>query len=423
MIREVARREILQGLIERRFHLAILLTVGLVALSLFVMQGDYERRLSAYAHHLETASGHEVLVPPAGLSLLARGLDEALGREFRFDALDRGLITVGARPERTNILFRLFATPDLLFVYMIVMSLIAFLFSYDAISGERAAGTLQLVLAQPVRRPAVLLGKVLGRGVLLGAVALAGLLGAAGWLLGSGLLRPDAATFAALALFGLLTIAYLSVFLGLGLFVSTLTRRPSTSLSVLLVIWCLAVFVLPNLIPGAARLGHALPSPDAMREARVQIWARSMFLRANQETVPEERKAQASSTNAEAEGREERERAEGMLFEYRTRLKRLIALTQNLERLSPAGCYLEAATAIAGTGLSADERLKDQVERFAGAALAGRTERIAMGAVRPPLTEALESSFIPCAGLLACEGLLLLAASMWSFARADVRVT
>lgn len=412
MIAALARREIVAGLREWRFYLAVLLTVGLVAVSLFVMQGDYERRLSAYAHRLASDSGGKLLMPPAGLSVAARGLDEALGREFRFDALDRGMITVGARSERTNLLFKLFATPDLLFIFMIVMSLVAFLFSYDAVSGERAAGTLRLVLAQPVRRSSVLLGKALGRGVLFALVVLAGLLVAAVWIAGAGLVDPRGSDLPKLALFGLLTLCYLYVFFCLGLLVSTLSRRPSASLSILMLLWCLEVFVLPNLLPGIARMAHDLPSPDTMRQARVQNWVRAMFLTANAEAPV--------CDQAKGAWLEDDDPSTRILSDYRTRLKGLIATTRLLERLTPAGLYLEAATALAGTGLAADVKLKDQVERLSSSIRTAMGDRSTLSADRPALEEAVRNSFIPCAGLLVCEALLLLAACLGSFVRVEL---
>ena len=51
---------------------------------------------------------------------------------------------------------------DWIFVIGYVLSLVAILFTFDSISGERAHGTLRLTLANPVPRHTVLIGKFLG---------------------------------------------------------------------------------------------------------------------------------------------------------------------------------------------------------------------------------------------------------------------
>ena len=51
---------------------------------------------------------------------------------------------------------------DWAFIIAYVLSLIALLFTFDSISGERESGTLRLTLANSVPRHAILLGKFLG---------------------------------------------------------------------------------------------------------------------------------------------------------------------------------------------------------------------------------------------------------------------
>ena len=55
-----------------------------------------------------------------------------------------------------------FPRTDLTFVFQIVISLPTFLFSYDAIAGERQNGTLALVLSNAIPRGKLLFGKYLG---------------------------------------------------------------------------------------------------------------------------------------------------------------------------------------------------------------------------------------------------------------------
>ena len=51
---------------------------------------------------------------------------------------------------------------DWAFVIGYVLSLIALLFTFDSVAGEREHGTLRLMLANPIPRHTVLIGKFLG---------------------------------------------------------------------------------------------------------------------------------------------------------------------------------------------------------------------------------------------------------------------
>jgi Cu-processing system permease protein len=107
----------------------------------------------------------------------------------------------------------------------------------QAIAGERERRTLPYLLAQPLGRLELLLGKYLGLALALSAALALGL-GAAGLVL-----APDAtdlgdyAALAGLAL--LLGLASLSM----GLLISTLARRTSVALGVALFVWFGLVFL------------------------------------------------------------------------------------------------------------------------------------------------------------------------------------
>ena len=54
-----------------------------------------------------------------------------------------------------------FRMVDFCFIVQVVLSLLAILFTYDAVNGERERGTLALALANPVSRPNFVIGKPL----------------------------------------------------------------------------------------------------------------------------------------------------------------------------------------------------------------------------------------------------------------------
>jgi Cu-processing system permease protein len=103
----------------------------------------------------------------------------------------------------------------------------------QSVAGERERRTLPYLLAQPIGRAELLLGKYLGLGLGL-AAALALGFGLAGLGLALAATRVDPGVYATLA--GLALLLGLAM-LSLGLLLSVLARRTATALGVALVLW------------------------------------------------------------------------------------------------------------------------------------------------------------------------------------------
>jgi len=121
--------------------------------------------------------------------------------------------------------------------------LIALLLSYDSIVGEGERGTLILLLAHPVARWQIVVGKFLGFLVLLSFATITGF-GSAGVLLAFTSDTP----FSEQAWIGFITLLLSSVLLGavflaIGLLISTLVRERGAAGGVAVGIWLLFVLV------------------------------------------------------------------------------------------------------------------------------------------------------------------------------------
>lgn len=257
---EIARKEFLEHVLSWRFLIALVLSTLILVTSVLALaasyredldafssrQGDLERDDNSFATTLLQVNRH--LARPNLLSIFVGGP----GDEYRARALDGGPSQGPAQagtyePDSgsgspTNTRF----TPlDLGFVAVVVMTFMAVIFSFDAVSGEKERGTLKLMLANPLPKDAVLLGKYLGgmASILLPflisvVVGLAALHLQGISLRGGEWLRLGAI----LLVFGLL----LSAFYLAGLLVSSLTRRSGTSLLALTLVWFVLVFGVGN---------------------------------------------------------------------------------------------------------------------------------------------------------------------------------
>jgi ABC-type transport system involved in multi-copper enzyme maturation permease subunit len=160
-----------------------------------------------------------------------------------------------------------FRALDLVFIVTVVLSLLAILFTYDAVSGERENGTLCLTLSNPVPRSKLILGKFIGTWLGLAApLVLPILIGILGVVLsGVGLSGSDWSRLA--LLFGAATF-YFTFFVALGLAVSALSRRSSTSFLALLAVWVIVVLIVPRAGLTAAANLRPVPTVAEIESAK-----------------------------------------------------------------------------------------------------------------------------------------------------------
>jgi hypothetical protein len=313
------------------------------------MARDYKARLADYQMIRPEPGTAVAVLPPNPLSVFAKGLDDAMTRSFEV-----GSYGIEARTGRTggNPVFGFFPAPDFVYIVKVVMSLVALLFGFDLISREREAGTLKLMLANSVPRASVMAGKWLGSFLSLAVpFLLVTLIGVAILGLDPGF-RLDARAAGRLAFILGLSLAYIALFLSLGLLVSALSRRTSSALVVLLLAWTLLAFVLPNLGTLAARQFVDVPSAKALHEKRNQVWSREILLSYSDGAG---RRIHFQAINDAFDRMEE---------DYRARFDRLVRLARAINRISPAAGFVDTATEAAGTGIGEESRLKSEIMAY-----------------------------------------------------------
>ena len=282
MLLTLIRQELLIHLMSARFFVAVIITLLLVVANTFVLIGAHEERLADYSqkkvvnHESITATPTysylklKVQRPPNPLSLFSAGLETRFGSDIdiAFDSVPSlsdpiaevkpdkeyqwtfnrvpSLSSPGVPLGINNPYLLLFSQIDLVFIFQIVLSLIALLFAYDAIAGDWETGTLRLVLSHPVGRGSVLLAKYLAAMVCLLLPVLMSLLLTLIQCSFARSLQFSTDDFLRIGGIVLTTIIYLSVFYLIGLLISTTTRRAATSLMLCMFIYVVLVLVYPN---------------------------------------------------------------------------------------------------------------------------------------------------------------------------------
>ena len=253
----------------------------------------------------------------------------------------------------------LFPTVDLTFIIGIVMSLLAFLFAYDAVCGELETGTLALMASYPIKKPMLILGKWLG-----GYFSLI-LPCSVGWLLGLLILsihphiQLSVTEWSALGLIIVGTLLYLACFFALGVLISTLTTRPSTAIVVLLFLWTLFVFVIPNLSPNLAKVLSPIPSfsthsqemtlAQAELEHQRQRWHDDAALEVIDKRLTwDDGKRLLLDIEARATSAQDKELS-NINQAYRRKIRRQEQIAAGIAALSPYACFTFFATQLAAS--------------------------------------------------------------------------
>jgi ABC-type transport system involved in multi-copper enzyme maturation permease subunit len=371
MLRTIIKREILEYLKSAKFLIGLLIAIVLAAAGMMINLQDYVTRHQDYIDAKKDLkrSGFEISIfrEPQVLSVLARGKDRDLGNQLRMSIMSApGELTgyMSGGPRRSAPASE-FSAVDFAFLVRVVLSLLVVFMAYNAVSEEKANGTLKLAMANAVPRDKLVLGKLVsGLLVILAALAVAALI--AGLLLA---VHPSVSVSGADLVRAVWMLAvsalYLSAFFALGLFVSVMTNRPAVSLMVLLQAWVFLVIIYPNLSVAAAGRLVRLPSEEALSKQKAA---------AMQKFEPDIKKANAAYAKGTATPEDRRKADQAWAStevenhkidaEFGRRQTAQLRLAELLSTPSPAALYDQAMNRLARTDIREYEAFMDGAYRL-----------------------------------------------------------
>ena len=280
MMTTLIRRELLDNLMTFRFAAAVLIMLLLVVATTTVLIRDYERRLASYDTAVKkhrqgmleetTYSAARLTIdrPPNPLSIFNVGLDKRLGNTLRVNHFFVPTLWDAGKHGANNPFLNLFSSIDLVFIFQGILSLLALVFAYDTLAGERESGTLRLVLTHSVRRGQILFAKYISGMICLLIPLLMCILLVLIMLTTSTSVFLSTADFLRIGGVVFTSFVYLSLFYLIGMLVSAATRRTSTALMLAMFVWGFLVLVYPNMILTAIKTE---PHPDTQTSAYNQI--------------------------------------------------------------------------------------------------------------------------------------------------------
>ena len=316
------KHELTDNLTSSRYILTSVVCIVLCLISIVLMSHDYQHR------EKETNLARGISTPPQPLSLLAKGTNEVRPVIPNFHPRYNVIGQVFMRFGEERHIFELFETPDFVYIVSIILSVLTIFLSYDSICGEKETHTLSLVLSNSLRRSTFLLGKWIGGYISLFLSFCPAMLLMFIYILAFSGVPLSSEHF--LRLSGIIgfTLIYLSVFFTLGLLVSAVVHRESTSLVLCLSIWMVWTLWIPRLALLTTRTIAPAPSEGKHRQMKEQVVTEHDI------TV------------------EQREILWSMDDDYISKIDRQIELGKNLARLSPLASYVYGSTTLAQTGIS-----------------------------------------------------------------------
>ena len=263
MLLTLIRKEMMHHILSVRFVALLVMCLLLVPLTLHINyrnylqnQVDYQASTKRSVAESEEALHSFLWNPPAPdeefsklflqptpLSVFARGLEESLPSYL---GMTRNGVKHGSTSLGGGSLSAALGNLDFLFVVSTVFSLLALLFTFDAVAGEREAGTLRVTLANALPRDLFLWSKLIGGYIMFVVPFLVSFLLGLLLLVSQGFPLGESDIFLRVLSLTLVSLLYIGVFFAIGTLISTYLDNSKTALIVAFSVWVLAVLIAPR---------------------------------------------------------------------------------------------------------------------------------------------------------------------------------
>ncbi len=396
MLTTLIIKELRSVLLSPKFPATFALACILTLLSVYVGIREYQAESSQYyaANELVRQEmrearnwsmlGNRVYREPDPMHIFVSGVHNDVGRFSSISSRQPVKLVNSAYSD--DPIFALFRFIDFSFIAQVLLTLLAILFTYDAINGERESGTLQLMLSNAVPRAQVIMAKFVGS-----------------WLgLVIPLSLPVVLSILLLFIFGIpmtaehwirlvllmaASVLLFTFFVAFGILVSTLTRRSNMSFLICLVGWIAAVLIIPRFgimlasqmvaIPTVSEIesqqdAFAKNTWDSHLKALSEKWKkRSASLEGLNEKERNVKREEMEWGWAE-EDRNDRDRIQNEIDENARRLTEDLRnkkftqerLAFTLSRFSPVSAYQLAAMSLAWTDIGLKTRYEDELAGY-----------------------------------------------------------
>ncbi|RKU36744.1 hypothetical protein C6496_12545 [Candidatus Poribacteria bacterium] len=382
MLITLIQKEVMHHVLSVRFVALFLMCLLLIPFTLSINYSNYRQRQVDYQEALKIAKDDattvnsmaleppkptveisKLFLTPIPLSIFANGMEESLPSYL---GMTRNGITFGIPALVSAPFSYILGQLDLLFVISNVFSLLALLFTFDAVAGEKEAGTIRVTLANALPRDIFLWSKLIGGYLVFVASFLVSFLVGLLILVWQGFPLGEPDIFSRVLSLTFVSLLYIAVFFAMGTMLSTYLDTAKTSLIVAFTVWVLIVLIAP-------RSGFILAKVIVPTRTEQSIYMEKTALRNNLAKELEDKRlktvqdiAQGQIVTIDREVQKKlSERMEPIEEEYRSKLqnesnkidqsyqqqkKRQELIGETLSRITPTSSLIYLATNLAQTG-------------------------------------------------------------------------
>jgi ABC-type transport system involved in multi-copper enzyme maturation permease subunit len=380
----IFKRELLDQLTSFKFFAGLLLVLLLFGLNGLVFSLRYQNEVAEYRQVVQAweeslsartnldslpRQAFDSLKTPLKTAFLASGGQYRLPNDYRFTINIWGDRPSTVRAFSQNALVESFQALDWAFLVGTAFSLLALVFAYDSISGEKSRGTLKLLQTYNLSRSAILFGKLLANLVALLVALVAGILFSLLLLLLVGQIELGPQAWGRVALFLLLSAFYITLFLCLGLWLSTLTHRPTASMVLAVMVWVVSIVVIPGIGTLLIQRVRKIPTENEVGERAARVWDQINKEFSNKSSIWRGREM-AKGDNYQYEkvstvAQNKRRHLQGEIWDDYLRQKFAQARTvRKISSTSPSGLFEYGAESVNGSGVLCDESLVRQAHQY-----------------------------------------------------------
>ena len=259
MLMTLIQKEIMHHVLSVRFVALLVMCVLLIPLTLSINYRRYNQNLVDYQESVKrtqaeakenppnaqdpNAEVSKFFLRPTPLSVFANGLEEALPAYL---GMTRNGVRQGSAGDGQASVAYALGNLDFLFIVGTVFSLLALLFTFDAVAGEREAGTLRINLSNSLPRDVFLWSKLIGGYAVFVIPFLVSFLIGLLLLVWQGFPLGEFNIALPVLVLAAISLLYIAVFFAIGVFISTYLDNSKTALIIAFTFWVFAVLIAPR---------------------------------------------------------------------------------------------------------------------------------------------------------------------------------
>lgn len=403
MLKHLIIKEIQEIITNTRSLFVLLICILLIPLGLYVSTKEYEQNRAAYKdaermyeeqskNNNDLSFVAEGYIPPSPLSIFSSGLSGYLPSKIITNS--RGVWNAEKDYGINNPVALLFGKIDFYFIITIILSLLAFIFTFNTITGEKENGTLRLMAANAVPRWKIILAKITGNYFVFLVSFLVGVISGLVLLTLTSSLPVLSATYLVPFLIILIiSLMFLFILFNLGILLSIITKNSGASITASLLLWVLIAIVIPKISPMIAQIIYPIETEQVVNKQKImkrdeihtefdkergQLMSIIMHEKGlNAETFDmwkdwDNPSFQASRNNYDMKISDIKKKYDDRTVEaiekierdYNTKKEVQQNISKNISRISPVSCYTYLISDFTHTGLEELNNVESNANQF-----------------------------------------------------------